>query len=52
MTPGIVLICLSVDRARAALAGEPIFDPWIVAAIAAAGVALIALRAWRQRSGT
>lgn len=49
MSPGIVLICLSVDRARAALAGEPVFDPWIVAAIAGAGIALIALRIWRQR---
>ena len=34
MGPGILLICLSVDRARAALAGEPVFDPWIIAAIA------------------
>lgn len=46
MAPGIVLICLSVDRARAALAGESVFDPWIVAGIAGAGVATIALRVW------
>ena len=50
MGPGIVLICLSVDRARAALSGEPVFDPWIIVAIAAAGVALILLRAWRNKS--
>jgi phospholipase D1/2 len=50
MGPGIVLICLSVDRARAALSGEPVFDPWIVVAIAAAGIALILLRVWRQKS--
>lgn len=49
MTPGIVLICLSVDRARAALAGEPVFDPWILAGIAAAGVAMISLRVWKNR---
>ena len=50
MGPGIVLICLSVDRARAALQGESVFEPWIVAAIAAAGLALILLRVWRRRS--
>lgn len=50
MGPGIVLICLSVDRARAALSGEPVFDPWIVAAIAAAGLILILLRVWRNKS--
>ena len=49
MTPGIVLICLSVDRARAALAGEPVFDPWIIGAIAVAGVATIGLRLWKNR---
>ena len=49
MSPGIVLICLSVDRARAALAGEPLFDPWIVAGIAAAGIGMIGLRAWKKR---
>ena len=49
MTPGIVLICLSVDRARAALAGEPVFDPWIVAGIAAAGIATIGLRMWKNK---
>ncbi len=50
MGPGIVLICLSVDRARAALQGESVFEPWIVAAIAAAGAALIGLRAWQLKS--
>ncbi|MGR8920829.1 MAG: phospholipase D-like domain-containing protein [Gammaproteobacteria bacterium] len=50
MTPGIVVICLSVDRARAAFAGEPIFDPWIVVGIAVAGAAMIALRLWRKRN--
>ena len=49
MGPGIVLICLSVDRARAALAGESVFDPWIVAGIAGAGIATIALRVWWKR---
>jgi phospholipase D1/2 len=49
MTPGIVLICLSVDRARAALAGEPVFDPWVVASIAGAGIAMILLRHWRKK---
>ena len=48
MVPTVVLITLSVDRARAILAGESAFDPWIVAAIAAAGAALIALRAWQK----
>ena len=50
MGPGIVLICYSVDRARAALAGEPLFDPWILAVIIGAGVALIGLRIWQKRS--
>ncbi len=49
MGPGIVLICLSVDRARAALQGDAVFEPWIIAAIAAAGAAIIGLRAWRRR---
>lgn len=49
MTPGIVLICLSVDRARAALAGEPVFDPWIVAGIAGAGLAMIGQRVWKKK---
>ncbi len=49
MTPGIVLICLSIDRARAALAGEPVFDPWIVAGIAGAGIATIGLRVWKKK---
>lgn len=46
MGPGIVLICLGVDRARAILHGESVFDPWIVAAMAAAGAMLIGLRVW------
>ncbi len=50
MGPGIVLICLSVDRARAALQGEAVFDPWIVVAIALAGLAIIGLRAWQQNA--
>jgi uncharacterized membrane protein YdjX (TVP38/TMEM64 family) len=50
MAPGIVFICLSVDRARAAISGDPVFDPWIVALIAAAGAGLILLRTWRKRS--
>ncbi len=49
MGPGTVLICFSVDRARAALAGEPIFEPWLVVVIAAAGVALIGMRLLQQR---
>ena len=49
MTPGILLISLSVDRARAALAGEPVFDPWIVAGIAGAGIATIGLRVWKKK---
>jgi phosphatidylserine/phosphatidylglycerophosphate/cardiolipin synthase-like enzyme/membrane protein YqaA with SNARE-associated domain len=50
MGPGIVLICLSVDRARAALSGEPVLEPWIIVAIAAAGAAIIGLRGWQQKS--
>lgn len=50
MGPGIVLICYSVDRARAALAGEPLFDPWILAVIIGAGIALIGLRIWQKRN--
>jgi phosphatidylserine/phosphatidylglycerophosphate/cardiolipin synthase-like enzyme/uncharacterized membrane protein YdjX (TVP38/TMEM64 family) len=49
MGPGIVLLCMSVDRARAALAGESVFDPWIIAVIAAAGILLIGLRTWQKR---
>jgi phospholipase D1/2 len=49
MGPGIVLICFSVDRARAALAGEPVFEPWVLAVIGAAGIALIALRVLQRR---
>ncbi len=48
MTPGIVLICLSVDRARAALQGEPLFDPWIAAGIAVAAAATVGLRLWKN----
>ncbi len=51
MGPGIVLICFSVDRARAALAGEPLFDPWILAVIIGAGIALVGLRIWQKRRG-
>lgn len=50
MGPGIVLICLSADRARAALSGEPVFDPWIIVAVAGAALALILLRIWRSKS--
>ncbi len=49
MGPGTVLICFSVDRARAALAGEPVFEPWVLVVIAAAGIALIGLRVLQQR---
>jgi phospholipase D1/2 len=49
MGPGIVVICLSVDRARAALSGEPVFDPWILGAIALAGASIIAFRVWQNR---
>ncbi len=49
MGPGTVLICFSVDRARAALAGEPVFEPWVLAVIAAAGIALIGLRVLQRR---
>jgi uncharacterized membrane protein YdjX (TVP38/TMEM64 family) len=49
MVPTVVLICLSVDRARAILQGESIFDPWTVGAIAAAGTVLIVLRVWQKR---
>lgn len=49
MGPGIALICLSVDRARAALAGEAVFDPWIGVAVVAAGIAIVGLRFWQQR---
>jgi len=49
MAPGTLLLCFSVDRARAALRGEQIFDPWIVAIIVLAGVGLIGLRILRNR---
>jgi phosphatidylserine/phosphatidylglycerophosphate/cardiolipin synthase-like enzyme/uncharacterized membrane protein YdjX (TVP38/TMEM64 family) len=48
--PGIVLICLSVDRARAALQGDAVFEPLIIAAIAGAGATIIGLRASRKKS--
>ena len=51
MGPGIVLICFSVDRARAALAGEPLFDPWVLAVIIGAGISVIGLRVWQKRRG-
>jgi len=44
MGPGTVLICISIDQARAALTDKPILDPWIMAAMACCGIALIALR--------
>ena len=49
MGPGLVLICLSIDRARAALSGEPVFSPAILLAIAGAGAALIGMRFWQQQ---
>ncbi|MEJ2255804.1 MAG: phospholipase D-like domain-containing protein, partial [Woeseiaceae bacterium] len=49
MGPAIVLLCMSVDRARAALAGESVFDPWIIVVIAAAGISVIGLRIWQKR---
>lgn len=49
MVPTVVLITLSVDRARAILAGEGAFDPWIVLTLCAAGAALIVLRVWQKR---
>jgi len=52
MGPVTILICYSVDRARAALAGEPLFDPWMLAVIIGAGIAVIGLRAWQKRSST
>ena len=32
--------------------GEPLFDPWIIAAIAAAGISLLAFRAWQRHRGS
>jgi phosphatidylserine/phosphatidylglycerophosphate/cardiolipin synthase-like enzyme/uncharacterized membrane protein YdjX (TVP38/TMEM64 family) len=52
MGPGIVIICLSVDRARAALAGEPVFDPWIIAAIVVMGLSLVVFRVWQNKRST
>lgn len=49
MGPGTVLICLSVDRARAALSGEAVFDPTIIIAITLAAIAFIALRLYLKR---
>ena len=49
MVPGILILCFSIDRARAALRGEPVFDPWIAVVIVLAGVALVALRIVRNR---
>lgn len=49
MAPGTLLLCFSVDRARAALQGEPVFDPWIAATIVLAGIGLIGLRLLRNR---
>lgn len=50
VTPGIVLLSFSIDRARAALRGEALFDPWVAVLIVLGGVGLIALRYWRMRS--
>lgn len=49
MIPGIVFISFSIDRARAALRGEPVFEPWIAVMIVAAGVGIIALKIMRDR---
>jgi phospholipase D1/2 len=44
LTPTTVIICLSVDRARAVLAGEPVFNGWILAALGVAGVSTVGMR--------
>jgi len=49
MGPVIVMVCFSVDRARAALAGEPIFEPWIIFVIILAGIGIIGLRVLKKR---
>lgn len=49
MVPGILIVCFSIDRARAALRGEPVFDPLVAALIVLAGIGLIALRVLRNR---
>lgn len=49
MVPGILILCFSIDRARAALRGEPVFDPWIAVVIVLAGIGLVALRIIRNR---
>lgn len=49
MGPGIMLICFTLDRARAALSGEPILEPWIVATMIAAGLALVVMRVLQKR---
>ena len=51
IVPGIVLVSLSVDRARAALAGEPVFDPVIIGAVVLAGIALVGTRVYFRRRG-
>ena len=50
MVPGILVLCFSIDRARAALRGEPVFDPWIAVVIVVAGISLVALRVIRNRT--
>lgn len=49
MGPAIVLICYSVDRARAALSGEPVFEPWLLAVIAITGAMVVGFRVWQNR---
>lgn len=49
MGPGAALICLSVDRARAALAGDSVFDPLIIASIGAVAALFLVLRIRSQR---
>jgi uncharacterized membrane protein YdjX (TVP38/TMEM64 family) len=49
MGPGVFFICYGVDRVRAALRGEPIFEPWTALMIAAAGAGLIGLRILRYK---
>ena len=51
--PIAVLICLSVDRARAVLSGEPLFEPWVLVGLTAAGATTILMRVrkLRQRNG-
>lgn len=49
MGPGVLFICYGVDRARAALEGEPLFEPWTAMIIVAAGAGLIGLRVIRNK---